>query len=51
VSNKVRIPSKNFFFIEVYKKEVLLNIIAHCSNYSLLGEKSESFKKFKEKIL
>lgn len=51
VSNKVRNPYGNFFFIEVYKKEVLAKIVAHCTNYPLLGEKLESLKKFKGKIL
>jgi len=47
VSNKVRNPYGNFYFIEVYKKEVLANIVAHCTNYPLLGEKLESLKKFR----
>lgn len=51
VSNKVRNPYGNFHFIEVYKKEALARIIAHCTNYPLLGEKLESLKKFKEKII
>lgn len=51
VSNKVRNPYGNFFFIEVYKKEPLAKIVAHCTNYPLLGEKLESLIKFKEKIL
>ena len=51
VSNKVRNPYGNFYFIEVYKKEALARIVAHCTNYPLLGEKLESLKKFKEKIL
>lgn len=45
ISNKVRNPSGNFYFIEVYKKEVLAKIVAHCTNYPLLGEKLESLKK------
>jgi len=47
VSNKVRNPYGNFYFIEVYKKEVLAKIVAHCTNYPLLGEKLESLKKFR----
>jgi len=47
VSNKVRNPYGNFYFIEVYKKEVLAKIVEHCTNYPLLGEKLESLKKFR----
>lgn len=50
VTNKVRNRSGKFYFIEVYRKEVLLNIINHCMNYTLLGEKLESLKKFSQKI-
>ena len=48
VPNKVRNPYGNFYFIEVYKKEVLAKIVAHCTNYPLLGEKLESLKKFRD---
>lgn len=48
VSNKVRCRYGNFYFIEVYKKEALVNIVLHCTNYPLLGEKLESLKKFKK---
>jgi uncharacterized protein (DUF433 family) len=47
ISNKVRNPYGNFYFIEVYKKEVLAKIVAHCTNYPLLGEKLESLGKFR----
>ena len=47
ISNKVRNLYGNFYFIEVYKKEVLAKIVAHCTNYPLLGEKLESLKKFR----
>ena len=47
ISNKVRNPYGNFYSIEVYKKEVLAKIMAHCTNYPLLGEKLESLKKFR----
>lgn len=50
VTNKVMNPYGKFYFLEVYKKEVLLKIIIHCTNYPLLGEKSESLKKFKKKL-
>jgi len=50
-SNQVRNPYGKFYSLEVYKKEVLLKIITHCTNYFLLGEKLESLKKFKSKLL
>ena len=50
VTNKVRNPYANFYSLEVYKKEILLKIINHCTNYPLLGEKLESLKKFNQKF-
>ena len=50
VTNKVRNPYGNFYFLEIYKKEVLSQIINHCTDYSLLGEKLESLKKFSQKL-
>jgi cytochrome c oxidase subunit 1 len=50
ISNNIRKPYDNFFFLEVYKKEILLNIISHCTKYPLLGEKLESLNKFKQKL-
>ena len=49
-TNKVRNPYGKFYALEIYKKEVLLNIISHCTNYPLLGEKLESLKKFNQKL-
>lgn len=46
LSVMVRNPYKNFFIIESYKKETLTRIINHCTNYPLLGEKSQSLVKF-----
>jgi cytochrome c oxidase subunit 1 len=51
VTNKVRNPYGKFYFLEIYKKDILLKIIRHCTNYPLLGEKSESLKKFSQKLL
>jgi hypothetical protein len=51
VTNKVRNPKGKFYFLEVYKKEVLLKIINHCTNYPLLGEKLEDLKKLSQKII
>ena len=50
VSNKIRNPYKNFFSIEIYKKEVLLKIIKHFIKYPLYGEKLESLNKFNKKL-
>lgn len=50
-TNKVRNLYGKFYSLEVYKKEALVKIITHCYNYPLLGEKLESLKKFKEKVL
>jgi hypothetical protein len=46
INNLVRNPSKDFYLIEIYKKETLNKIIKHCINYPLLGEKSQSLLKF-----
>lgn len=46
LSVMVRNPYKNFFLLESYKKETLKRIINHCTNYPLLGEKSQSLNKF-----
>jgi hypothetical protein len=50
ITNKIKNPYNKFYFLEVYKKEVLLNIVIHCKNYPLLGEKLKSLNKFKKKI-
>jgi cytochrome c oxidase subunit 1 len=50
VTNKIINPYGKFYSLEVYKKEILLKIIIHCINYPLLGEKSESLKKFNKKL-
>ena len=50
-TNTVRNPSRNFYFIEIYKKETLRFIINHIKFYPLLGEKAESFHKWEQKIL
>ena len=46
----VRNPYRNFYFLEIYKKEILSSIITHCTNYPLLGEKLESLKTFNQKL-
>lgn len=48
--NIIRNPSRNFYFLEIYKKEILKKILDHFNDYPLLGEKAESILKFKSKI-
>lgn len=50
-TNVVRNPHRNFYFLEIYKKETLNSIIIHFKNYPLLGDKAKSFHKWKQKIL
>jgi hypothetical protein len=47
IKNEVRKIKDNFWFIEIYRKSVLIKIINHCIEYPLLGEKKLSFIKFK----
>jgi len=49
-TNTVRNPHRNFYFLEIYKKETLKKIINHFNNYPLLGEKAESFQKFNQNL-
>ena len=46
--NRVRLVEKNFYHWQVYRKSVLENILAHCHEYPLLGEKRCSFFFFKK---
>ena len=48
VTNKLRNTKSKFYYMEIHNKEVLLKIIAHCTNYTLLGEKLESLKIFRQ---
>lgn len=50
-TNIVRNPYRNFYFLEIYKKETLKFFIDHFNSYPLLGEKAESFQKFKKKLV
>lgn len=50
VTNKIINSYGKFYYIEIYKKEILLKIIIHCITYPLLGEKSESLKKFSQQL-
>ena len=47
ILNQVRKINNRFWFIEVYRKSVLINIVNHCIEYPLLGEKLLSFTKFR----
>ena len=49
-SNKIRMPSKHFYLLEIYKKEILKDIYKNFSKYPLLGEKAQSFHKFYSKF-
>ena len=49
-ANAVRNPNRNFYSLEIYKKETLKTIINHFKNYPLLGEKAESFNKWEQKV-
>lgn len=49
-SNIVRTPSPDFYLLEIYKKDVLKNVINHCKTYPLLGLKNISFHHFIDKL-
>jgi hypothetical protein len=48
ITNQIRKINDRFWFIEVYKKSTLINIINHCIEYPLLGEKILPFTKFRD---
>jgi len=48
IKNKIRKINNKFWFIEIYRKLILIKIINHCINYPLLGEKILSFTKFRD---
>ena len=48
ILTQIRNINDKFWFIEVYRKTILIDIINHCLNYPLLGEKLLSFSKFKD---
>ena len=52
IFNQIRRPYKDreFYSLEVYRKDVLKKIIHHCEIYPLLGAKNDSLLKFKEAI-
>lgn len=50
IQSLTRNTAKNFWVIETYRKSTLHNLIKHFSTYPLLGEKVNSFNKFKDLI-
>nr|YP_008965354.1 LAGLIDADG [Rhynchosporium commune]AHC02355.1 LAGLIDADG [Rhynchosporium commune] len=50
VTNTIRYINSKFYYLEIYKKEVLFKVISHCTDYPLLGEKSVSLKKFHKNL-
>ena len=48
ITNQVRKKGDRFWVIEIYRKSILINIINHCIEYPLLGEKILSFTKFRD---
>ena len=48
IKNNIRLINNKFWFIEVYNKSILINIINHCLKFPLLGEKTISFYKFRD---
>ena len=46
----VRNPNKNFFLLEIYRKETLLSIFSHLSLYPLLGNKHSQALTFFSKV-
>jgi len=51
IQSKIRVTKGNIWSLETYRKSTLLNIINHCKEYPLLGEKHLSYEKFKKEIL
>jgi hypothetical protein len=49
-TNIVRNPYRNFYLLEIYKKETLKSIINQFNSYPLLGEKAKSFHLWEKKI-
>jgi hypothetical protein len=50
ITNLLKYSKDNGYYLEVYKKEVLLKIINHCVNYPLLGEKLHLLKRLDQKL-
>jgi cytochrome c oxidase subunit 1 len=50
IVSKVRNPYKTFWVIETYRHSTFINLIKHFDKYPLLGEKLNSYSKFKDII-
>ena len=52
ISNVIRKPyiNKEFYSLEIYRKDVLNKVIHHCETYPLLGAKYDSLLKFKKAV-
>ena len=50
ITNKIKNRNGNYYYLQVYKKEVLCKIIIHCTNYPLLGKKLECIKIFRKNL-
>jgi hypothetical protein len=50
IQSQTRNPNKTFWLIETYRVSTIHNIIQHCTEYPLLGQKLVSFNKFKDLI-
>jgi autonomous glycyl radical cofactor GrcA len=51
IQSQLRVIKGNIWSLETYRKSTLFNIINHCNEYPLLGEKHLSYEKFKKEIL
>jgi hypothetical protein len=51
IQSKVRKTKGNMWSVETYRKSTLLNLINHCNEFPLLGDKLLSFDKFKTRII
>lgn len=50
ILNQIRNPSTDFYILEVYRKNILMEIINYCDKYSFLGQKKVSYLRWKEVI-
>ena len=51
IQSTIRCVGRDFWVIETYRKSTLLQIIKHCDEYPLLGQKVMSYYKLKKEIL
>lgn len=48
IQSKIRNPKKTFWVIETYRHSTFINLKEHLNKYPLLGEKLNSYSKFKD---